>query len=155
MNELNVTSLESLEEYSKGAVVELPPFADGQPFVARLKRPSLLMLAKSGKIPNELLNAAGEMFSGTAVKNSRNEDKLSSMCGIFETVCEVSFAEPTMQQIREIGVELTDEQLIFVFNYAQRGTKALKSFRTVGEHNDGTADVKDVQESAERDNVNS
>lgn len=54
-NNTQITSLQNLKTYTKGQIVELPPFAEGMPFVARLKRPSMLALVKSGKIPNELL----------------------------------------------------------------------------------------------------
>ena len=57
-----VTSIEELKQYSNGTVVELPCFAEGQPFVARLKRPSLLGMVKQGKIPNTLLVRANELF---------------------------------------------------------------------------------------------
>ena len=56
MNE--ITSLTALEQYAQGQIVELPGFGDGQPFVARLRRPSLMVLIKSGKVPNALLATA-------------------------------------------------------------------------------------------------
>ena len=55
---LNVTSIEELVKASQGTLVELPPFAEGTRFVARLKRPSMLAMIKGGKIPNSLLLAA-------------------------------------------------------------------------------------------------
>ncbi len=33
---LQITSLADLQAYAKGQIVMLPPFAEGQPFVARL-----------------------------------------------------------------------------------------------------------------------
>ena len=60
----DITSIAQLSEYAKGQVVRLPDFAPDQPFVARLKRPSMLVLAKSGKIPNSLLETASSLFDG-------------------------------------------------------------------------------------------
>ena len=57
-----VTSLEQLKQYANGNVVRLPDFAEGQPFVAKLKRPSILGMAKQGKIPNSLLVKTNELF---------------------------------------------------------------------------------------------
>ena len=37
--------------------------------------------------------------------------------------------EPTMEDIRNAGVELTDIQLTAIFNYSQRGAKVLEQFR--------------------------
>ena len=33
--EVNVTSIEDLKNYANGTVVEMPPFAEGQPLIAR------------------------------------------------------------------------------------------------------------------------
>lgn len=128
--EHNVTSLSDLKSYARGAIVELPPFADGQPFVARLRRPSMLVLAKNGKIPNELLNQANELFMGGSKSNGKmRQDTMSQMFDVFDILCEASFVEPSYKDICEAGLELTDDQYIFIFNYTQSGVKALKSFR--------------------------
>ena len=60
---MNITTLADLQSYAAGTIVRFPDFAEGQPFVARVRRPSMLVLAKQGKIPNTLLTAAGELFS--------------------------------------------------------------------------------------------
>lgn len=126
-----ITSIEELKNYAGGNVVNLPAFGEGQPFVAKLKRPSMLALVKSGKIPNSLLTNANKMFeSGIAESfNSANERAMEDMFGVLDVICEASFVEPTYQQIKEAGIELTDEQLMFVFGYAQNGVKQLESFR--------------------------
>ena len=51
MSELKVTRIEDLKEYAKGQVVELPPFAEGQPLVVRMSRPSMLAMVEKGRIP--------------------------------------------------------------------------------------------------------
>lgn len=129
-NSLQVTSLNTLAEYARGSIVELPPFSDGQPFVARIRRPSMLGLAKAGKIPNDLLVTANKLFASNAGFNVTNEKMLQQTFDVFDTICEACFVEPTYQQIKDAGIELTDDQYIFLFNYSQRGVKALKNFRT-------------------------
>ena len=128
--QLQITSLNYLAEYAKGTPVELPPFAEGQPFVARLRRPSLLGLAKSGKIPNDLLTTANKLFAANSSFSITDERMLQQTFEVFDTICEACFVEPTYQQIKDAGITLTDEQYIFIFNYSQRGVRALKSFRT-------------------------
>ena len=44
-------------------------------------------------------------------------------------ICEESFVEPTYNELKSNGIQLTDEQQLFIFSYAQRGVDALKSFR--------------------------
>ena len=50
-NGLVVTPIDDLVKASQGTLIELPPFIEGQPFVARLKRPSMLALVRAGKSP--------------------------------------------------------------------------------------------------------
>lgn len=127
---IGVTSFADLQRYAGGTIVRLPDFAEGQPFVARLKRPSLLVLAKSGKIPNSLLATAGTLFSkGGAGMDSDNEKMLSDMYTICEILCDAALVQPTLSDIKNAGLELSDDQLMAIFNYTQIGVEALKSFR--------------------------
>ena len=130
--ELKVTSIEELMEVAKGTIVELPPFAPGHPFVARLRRPSMLVLAKRGKIPNSLLTSANTLFESGASAgfDSMDEDMMSKCFEVFDIICEASFVEPTYRELKAAGVELTDEQYMFVFGYSQNGVAGLESFRS-------------------------
>lgn len=125
-----VTSISKLNEYAKGQLVELPSFGEGQPFFARLRRPSMLALAKSGKIPNSLLATANRMFDSSL--DIKNENMLKDFYMVMETILEASFVEPTYQEIKDAGVQLSDDQMIFVFNYTQQGVKILDQFRQNG-----------------------
>ena len=51
------------------------------------------------------------------------------MAEVLDIIAEASFVEPTYAELKEAGVQLTDEQLIFVFNYSQAGVSYLESFR--------------------------
>lgn len=126
---MDITSLAQLTKYTEGQIVELPSFAEGQPFVARLRRPSMLALAKSGKIPNTLLNTANDLFMGNSSKNKLKEDYLKDVFEVLDVICNACFMEPTYAQLQEAGVELTDDQYMFIFNYTQTGVKALEPFR--------------------------
>lgn len=123
-----VTSIDELKKYNDGAVVELPPFAEGQPFVVKMKRPSLMRLATNGTIPNALMDSATSLFEGDT--NVKDKFVLSNMLRVMEIVCESAFVSPSWEEIKSSGIELTDDQLIAAFNYTQNGIKALDSFRT-------------------------
>lgn len=131
MSEMKITSIEELRSYANGEVVELPAFSETQPFYARIKRPSMMALVKSGKIPNSLLSAANKLFTADTetMFDESNEQALSQMFDIMDVMCEAAFVEPTYQQIREAGISLTDDQYTFIFSYCQNGVKALESFR--------------------------
>ena len=127
-----VTSISQLNEYAKGQLVELPSFGEGQPFFARLRRPSMLALAKNGKIPNSLLATANRMFDSSL--DTKNENMLKDFYTVIETILEAAFVEPTYQEIKDAGIQLSDDQLIFVFNYTQQGVRALDQFRPNGKN---------------------
>lgn len=130
-----VTSLADLHVYAQGQVVELPGFVSEEPFVARLRRPSMLALTKSGKIPNTLLSAAEELFTGKQKKEDPVD--LAELMGVLEVICESALVEPSYKDIIEAGLTLTDEQYTAIFNYTQRGIKALEPFRTEQEQYSG------------------
>ena len=124
MNTFQVTSIEQLKIKSQGEVVFLPGW-DDEPFVARVKRPSMLGLASKGKIPNGLLGAAQKVFT-SSVDEKVN---LTEIFQVTRVIAEEALVEPTLKQIEEAGVELTDEQLTAILNYSQSGVKALERFR--------------------------
>lgn len=129
--EIQVTSLTKLKEYSAGQVVELPPFAEGMPFIARLRRPSLLALCKSGKIPNSLLSTANSLFTGRPPekKAAKADTQMKEYFEVFDAICEAAFVEPTWDELKQNNIQLTDDQYTYIFNYTQNGVKALESFR--------------------------
>ena len=127
-NQLKVTPLYELEQYAKGEIVEFPSFAENQPFVAKVRRPSMMVLMKTGKIPNSLLATANALFSGNSERNL-DDDYFKDMLDILDVIAEASFVEPTWHELKEAGIELTDEQYTFLFNYSQRGVRALEPFR--------------------------
>lgn len=124
----DVTSLEDLKKYADGTIVELPDFAEGMPFVARVRRPSMLSLIKSGKIPNTLMTTAQNMFEGKGI-NKVDPEAMQSLMGVLDVFCTACLIEPSYAQIKEAGLELTDEQMLAIFNYSQDGAKALEPFR--------------------------
>lgn len=129
-NNLNVTNITDLQSYAQGTIVRLPDFAENQPFIARLRRPSLLVMAKSGKIPNTLLNTANDMFTGNVGNNKKDsQNTLADIYDVCKIICEASLISPTLQEIESVGLNLSDEQIMAIFNYAQSGIKALDSFR--------------------------
>lgn len=124
-----VTTINDLKQYSQGQLVQLPSFAEGQPFYARIRRPSMLSLARSGKIPNALLTTANSLFLEGGV-DSNDESAMKDIFSVIDVLCEACFIEPSYQEIKDAGIELTDDQYMFVFTYSQKGVKALETFRS-------------------------
>ncbi len=128
---LKVTSINELRDI--GEIVQLPSFDESHPFVAKLRRPSLMAMAQHGKIPNSLLTSANKLFTkgpaGTANAEIADENMMKEMFQVINLLCEAAFVEPTYKELVENGIELTDDQYLFVFDYSQRGVKALEKFR--------------------------
>lgn len=125
-----VTSLEQLKQYANGNIVRLPDFAEGQPFYAKLKRPSILGMAKQGKIPNSLLVKTNELFVQSGSLDTEENSMMQEIYDVIDLIADETFVEPTYKEIKSTGIQLTDEQMMFIFNYSQQGVKALESFRT-------------------------
>ncbi|KGG81067.1 hypothetical protein Y919_02545 [Caloranaerobacter azorensis H53214] len=122
---MQVTSLDKLKEKAQGQIVEFPGW-DEEPFVARVKRVSLLGLVAQGKIPNSLLGAAQKLF----IQGVDEKTNIKEVYEVAKAIAKDTLLEPSLDQLEEIGLELTDEQLIAILNYSQQGVKALESFRT-------------------------
>ena len=129
--EMNVTTLKELKKYAEGIPVQLPSFASDCPFVALLRRPSVVRLAREGTIPNDLLPAAMELFTGKKQENKK-EDKLRDMGesrDVMIVIARASMVSPTYDELTEMGLELTENQLIAIYNFTQTGVQDMRSFR--------------------------
>lgn len=122
-----VTSLEKLKELSKGQEVEIIGW-DQEPFVCRLKRPSLLGMVANGEIPNPLLTSAYILFHGQS--STKDVVSMKDRKEILTLIAKTAMVEPTYQELVEIGLELTDSQLAEIYNFTQVGVESLVTFRT-------------------------
>lgn len=131
MDTMKVTTIDELKLMAGGEVVELPPFVEGQRFFAKLRRPSMLKLVQSGQIPNSLLRTANTLFAGEVEAELDKDDEfMKDMFDLIDVLADAVFVEPSWDSLKQAGIELTDEQYMFIFNYTQKGVKALEPFRT-------------------------
>ena len=130
---MQITSLEQLKSMKQTEIVELPSFEDGTPFVVEIKKPNMMQLMVSGKIPNTLLSVATEMFNGRAAqvmeKASDDIKTLKELVGMIEVLAEASLVKPAYKDIKKANIELTMDQLMAILTYTQGGVKALENFR--------------------------
>lgn len=130
MEERAITTVEELLEYGKGAVVELPPFSESQPFVAKMRRPSVVKLAAEGFIPNALIPTALALF--TAGEDKEEQDalkRMNNLSDVLTVIAKASLISPTYEDIEKAGLALTDNQLLAIYQYTQMGVENLKFFR--------------------------
>ncbi|MCS4464713.1 esterase [Clostridium botulinum] len=110
----------------------MPQFSQGIPFNARVKRVSLLNLVRKGVVPNKLLSAAEELFYGK--QSSKENVDLAQMTDVMYIMAENALVEPSIEDLKSVGLELTDEQIVALFNYTQEGVSELDSFREESEN---------------------
>ena len=130
---MQITTLEQLQALKQTEIVELPNFEDGTPLVVEIKKPNMMNLLVSGKIPNTLLNVANEMFNGKTgqVMGKASEDvkTLKELVGMMDVLAEASLVNPSYKDIKKLNIQLTENQLMAILMYSQGGVKALENFR--------------------------
>ena len=133
-NVQKISKISDLLGVKDGEVVELPPFSESVPFVARIVRPSMMQMAADKQIPNELLAVAEEMFMGKKQadpkrRNTIDDNAMKQMAEVMMNVADKALLEPTYNELKENGISLTDDQLTFLYNYCQEGVSFLRRFR--------------------------
>lgn len=124
-NGANYDPLQDAVERSAVQEVDLPGFGDGRPWRVKLRRLSLLGMARAGRIPNPLMGAVAELYQTGTMKTAA----LDKAAEVMLFIAGEALAEPTLKQLEDSGAMLTDEQLLAIYLYAQRGVAALKPFR--------------------------
>ncbi len=124
-----VTDLETLKKYvDNGTIVELPSFDDDTPFVVKLRRPSLMAMIAEGYIPNGLQPKAIELFESN-VKEAQDVTDIKDIYELLTVFAKACLMSPTFEELESVGLKLTDEQLMLIYQFSQRGTRALEPFR--------------------------
>ncbi|PJI07042.1 MULTISPECIES: hypothetical protein [Clostridium] len=145
MSELKVTSIDELKNMAT-EVIELSPFSGDKPFCVKVKRLSILGLCQSGKIPNQLLGVARRLF----YQDNADQIDLKEYGKLIDIICENTLVEPSVKELREIGLELTDSQQFELWAYSQQGVDGLKSFRTITKDSLNNSDGKNVSSKAKQ-----
>ena len=116
---------EKLTELAQGTEIELPGFAAKETISVRIRRPSLMLLAAEGKIPNTLLASVEDLFE----KGDKNTVSFKERAEVFRIVAMASLVSPSWEELQNAGVNLTDLQLLYIYNFSQTGVDTLRRFR--------------------------
>lgn len=130
----------SVSDIKTTATVILPGWC-GEAFECELRRPSILTLASRGAITNPLMKTARKLFYAGV---STTEGSLADEGKVLTEVAAAALVKPTLAELDEHGIELTDEQLIAIFQYTQSGPKALERFRQLAESHDDNRDIAEI-----------
>lgn len=136
---------EKLTELAQGTEIELPGFAAEETISVRLRRPSLMLLAAEGKIPNTLLASVEDLFE----KGDKNTVSFKERAEIFRIVAMASLVSPSWEELQNAGVNLTDLQLLYIYNFSQTGVDTLRRFREKQRVEELSGHGKDVPAAAQ------
>lgn len=123
--DLKVTSLEDLKKVGGDYVVELPAFLDGTPFVAKLRRPSLLRMAQLGEIPDELQPVIDGLL-----QSNNDAFSMDQKANAFALIADKALVEPTFEQVTDI---IDSYQLAVIWHWVVFGPAMLEPFRDLRE----------------------
>lgn len=146
----------SIDELKNKAteIIEIPDFDGDGTINIRVKKPQIMSLITSGKIPNPLLPTALSILDGRdhVSRKNKTEDQIAQDIAIegaksIEIYCRACMVEPSFE---EAGEYLTDEQMLAIFNWAIGGVKKMANFRSEQEDDPDTNDVKDVPKDTKR-----
>lgn len=143
---LKVTSIKEIKARSDAQVVAIPGYGDGKPLYLKLRRVSLLEMARGGSIPNELKAAVSELYSRGQVTTAG----LKATADTMLLIAERAMVEPTLQELQDAGVELTDEQATAIYLYTRSGLEGLRPFRQEPGVPEPLPDGADVEDAAQR-----
>ena len=122
-----VTNIEDIKNAGVNEVA-LPGFIPGEPFIVKLRRPSLIRLAKEGQIPNQLLGAAAKLFSD-GMNPGKDGTSFKEMGEAAFFLAKAALVEPSFEELEAAGIDVTDDQLIHIYLYTQKGVQMLNGFR--------------------------
>jgi tRNA A58 N-methylase Trm61 len=135
-------SLEQLKARSQGHLLEIPDWYGDEPIVVRVQKldftPKVMeLVALGGALPNQLADVALRAFKGEEVDASvldlnlkpEEEQSIEQLMKTVDAFAEQALMEPTIEQIRQAGLELTAPQKMAIFNWLMEGLQKLSPFR--------------------------
>lgn len=125
--------MNSLDSIRTSQVVEIPGWC-GDVWKCELQRPSILALAARGAIANPLMKTARKLFYGGI---SPDGGDLQEEGRVLLEIARAALVNPSFEELEAAGIQLTDEQLVAIFQFTQLGANALDRFRRLSGNSDG------------------
>lgn len=116
-----------LKEAISTVTTEISGWTEEQTLEVTLKKPQLYTMLVSGNIPNPLIDVVEKLFVAAYRPQDDNQRVLEAR-GLME-IARVALVKPTLAEIEEAGLQLTDSQLLEIYAFALSGVNGLKTFR--------------------------
>nr|DAN27599.1 MAG TPA: hypothetical protein [Caudoviricetes sp.]DAO98097.1 MAG TPA: hypothetical protein [Caudoviricetes sp.] len=126
-NTLKAITIEELKKV-KTQIIQISDFSGEGTFNVEVRRPSLLTLATSGNIPNELIGDVNDLFFG---KKEEKDIEMAKLKEIYDGIVKATLVSPTFEELKENDIQLTEVQIGELYKYVVGGVKELKYFREI------------------------
>lgn len=126
-NTLKAITIEELKKV-KTQIIQISDFSGEGTFNVEVRRPSLLTLATSGNIPNELIGDVNDLFFG---KKEEKDIEMAKLKEIYDGIVKATLVSPTFEELKENDIQLTEVQIGELYKYVVGGVKELKYFRKI------------------------
>ena len=126
-NTLKAITIEELKKV-KTQIIQISDFSGEGTFNVEVRRPSLLTLATSGNIPNELIGDVNDLFFG---KKEEKDIEMVKLKEIYDGIVKATLVSPTFEELKENDIQLTEVQVGELYKYVVGGVKELKYFREI------------------------
>lgn len=124
---LKAITIEELKKV-KTQIIQISDFSGEGTFNVEVRRPSLLTLATSGNIPNELIGDVNDLFFG---KKEEKDIEMSKLKEIYDGIVKATLVSPSFEELVENDIQLTEVQIGELYKYVVGGVKELKYFREI------------------------
>lgn len=122
--------------------IKLPGFFDEKEEIeVEVRRLTPAALISSGKLQNPLFETAYGLFFYREVKSQTVEEKKEAL-DYYYAIADACLVNPTLNEIKEHGLELTDMQLITLFQFSQGGLEGYRKFRSLWRGNEDNNNSK-------------
>lgn len=143
-----ITQMQDIVAQAAPEEVTLSGFKPNTEITVLLHSPSLYALIAENALPNPLLPVVNKLFSdGPQAQDVSAPD--AEFARALRVIARETLVTPTISELDEAGVQLTDRQLLEISVYATRGPATLAAFRS-GMRATTAAHVAPVQNDAEQ-----
>ena len=85
-------------------------------------------MVAGGTVPNPLIPTVERLFTATVPKEMTPDEQQRESEALI-AIARATLREPSMAQLEEAGIQLTDSQILEIYAFAVTGPKGLGSFR--------------------------
>lgn len=123
-----ITSMQEIIAQAQPEEVTISGFHSGTELTVELRTPSLYALLAENALPNPLLPVVRKLFrDGPKPQDVADPD--AEFANALRTIARETLVKPSLAELNENGVQLTDCQLLEICIYATRGPASLAIFR--------------------------